>query len=59
VNLARGHKKEEFRVAWVGEVGTPGERQIGVAALDSNTSFWDEDLDGLQQSTEFANLRNM
>jgi hypothetical protein len=59
VNLARGHKNEQFLVAWVGEVGTPSERQIGVAALESNTSFWDEDLNGLQQSPEFANLRNM
>jgi hypothetical protein len=59
VNLARGHKKEAFRVAWVGEVGTPSERQIGVAALEANTSFWDEDLNGLQQSTEFANLSNI
>jgi hypothetical protein len=55
--LARGNKKEQFRVAWVGEAGTPSDGQIGVAALESNTSFWDQDLEMVQRSMEFTNLR--
>jgi hypothetical protein len=44
VSLARLHKKEEFRVAWVGKEDTAAEGQIGVRAVDPNTSFWDEVL---------------
>jgi hypothetical protein len=57
VDLARGHKKEQFRVAWVGEAGTPSDGQIGVAAVDPNTTFWERDLELVQQSIELANLR--
>ena len=57
VGLARGNKKEQFRVAWVGEAGTPSDGQIGVAALEPNTSFWDQDLELVQRSMEFTNLR--
>jgi len=54
VDLARGHKREQFRVAWVG--GVAGDGQIGVAAVDPNTSFWDRDLEAAPQSTELANV---
>jgi len=47
ISLARLHKKEEFRVAWVGEDDTPGEGQIGVEAVDPKTSFWDEVLEAV------------
>ena len=57
VVLARGNKKEQFRVAWVGEAGTPSDGQIGVAAVDPNTSFWERDLELVQQEIELANLR--
>jgi hypothetical protein len=57
VDLARGHKKEQFRVAWVGEAGTTSDGQIGVAAVEPNTSFWDQDLELGKQSVELANLR--
>lgn len=57
VDLARAHKKEQFRVAWVGEAGTPSDGQIGVAAVEPNTSFWDQDLEEVQQSIELANVR--
>jgi hypothetical protein len=58
VDLARGHKKEQFRVAWVGEAGTPSDGQIGVAAVEPNTSFWSQDLEGAEQSMEWANVRD-
>jgi len=58
ISLARGRKKEQFRVAWVGGEDTPAEGQIGVAALDPNTSFWDEVLEATSQSgLETASLR--
>jgi hypothetical protein len=57
VVLARGEKKEQFRVAWVGDMGTPSDGQVGVAALEPKTSFWDQDLETVQRSTESTNLR--
>jgi len=50
ISLARSHKKEQFRVAWVGGEDTPAARQIGVAAVDPNTSFWDDVLKATAQS---------
>jgi hypothetical protein len=50
ISLARLHKKEQFRVAWVGAEDTPAAGQIGVAAVDPNTSFWDEVLEATAQS---------
>jgi len=56
--LERLHKKEQFRVAWVGREDTPAAGQIGVAAVDPNTSFWDEVLEATAQSgLEAASLR--
>lgn len=52
VSLSRSHQKEEFRVAWVGEVDTPGAGQIGVAAVDPNTSFWDQVLASMPQQDQ-------
>ena len=58
ISLARLHKKEQFRVAWVGGRDTPAAGQIGVAAVDPNTSFWDEVLEATAQSgLEAASLR--
>jgi hypothetical protein len=60
ISLARSRKKEQFRVAWVGGRGadTPAAAQIGVAAVDPNTSFWDEVLEATAQSgLETASLR--
>jgi hypothetical protein len=58
VFLARGPKKEQFRVAWVGDENTSAEGQIGVATVDPNSSFWDEVLDATAQSgLENASLR--
>ena len=58
ISLARLHKKEQFRVTWVGDEDTPAAGQIGVAAVDPNTSFWDEVLEATAQSgLEAASLR--
>jgi len=58
ISLTRLQKKEQFRVAWVGAEATPAAGQIGVAAVDSNSSFWAEVLDATAQSgLETASLR--
>src|SRR5271157_458223 len=58
IALARLQKKEQFRVAWVGGEDTPAAGQIGVAAVDPNTSFWHEVLEATAQSgLETASLR--
>jgi len=48
--LARSQKTEQFRVAWVGGDDSPAAGQIGVAAVDPNTSFWSEVLEATAQS---------
>jgi len=58
ISLTRGHKKEEFRVAWVGGDDTSAAGQIGVAAVDPNTSFWSEVLEATAKSgLETASVR--
>lgn len=58
ITLTRGRKQEQFRVAWVGEDETPAAGQIGVAAVDPNTSFWNEVLEATAQSgLETTSLR--
>ncbi len=58
LSLARLRRKEEFRVAWVGGDDSPAAGQIGVAAVDPNTSFWDEVLEATAQSgLETASVR--
>jgi hypothetical protein len=60
LSLARLHKKEQFRVAWVGADGSPAAGQIGVASVDPNTSFWNEVLEATAQSgLETASLRGI
>lgn len=57
VTLTRGPNKEMFRVAWMGEPGTPGDGQIGVTTIESNSSFWDHDLQASPQAREMASIR--
>ena len=49
ISLARLQKKEPFLVAWVGGKDKPA-GQIGVSAIDSNSSFWDDVLEGREAS---------
>jgi hypothetical protein len=58
VCLARGTQKEQFRVAWVGAEGTPRAGQIGVTALEPETSFWDQALQPTEQHPEVTNVRS-
>ena len=43
ISLARGRKKEEFRVAWVADDKGVGGR-IAVTGVDPSSSFWDDVL---------------
>jgi hypothetical protein len=45
VSLARGRHKARFRVQWAGEEKSPQAGQIGVAAVDAETTFWDDFLE--------------
>jgi len=54
VVLTRANRKEQFRVAWVGDDGSPGDSQVGLAAMKNDTTFWDDDLRALQHPEEQA-----
>lgn len=58
ISLSRQQTREEFRVAWVGEDHSPAAGQIGVAAVNPNTTFWNEVLEATAHSgLEMASLR--
>ena len=42
VTLARAQRREEFQIAWVGEDDTARAGQIGVSAIDPDSSFWND-----------------
>jgi methyl-accepting chemotaxis protein len=44
ISLARENRKEDFRVAWVGEKDSPKAGQAGVVPVDLDTSFWNDAL---------------
>ena len=39
-----GEEKAQFRVVWVGRMGTPREGEIGIESLVSEPCLWDVDL---------------
>jgi hypothetical protein len=45
VALARQDKQEQFLVAWVGKPDTPESGNIGVSALDPDSTFWSDVID--------------
>lgn len=44
VSLSRLHKQEQFSVVWIGEENSAMAGQIGVSAVDLESSFWDDAL---------------
>jgi hypothetical protein len=44
VSLSHLHKQEQFRIAWVGGKNTPKAGQIGVAAVNQPSAFWNDVL---------------
>jgi methyl-accepting chemotaxis protein len=49
VSLARGHRTEQFLIAWIGEPHTARSSQIGVTAVSPATSFWNDVIGSLSQ----------
>jgi methyl-accepting chemotaxis protein len=45
VSLTRFNKGEEFQIAWIGAENTERRGQIGVAAVDPASSFWNDVLE--------------
>ena len=52
VALARGPRKEMFRVAWVGAEKSPVDGQIGVSSIEPECNFWDEILEMVTSSQQ-------
>lgn len=50
ISLARLHKKEQFRIAWVGEKDTIQAGHVGVLPINGNSSFWNEVLEKMTPS---------
>jgi hypothetical protein len=50
VTLKRLQKQEQFLIAWVGEKHTPRAGQIGVSAVNTGSSFWNDVLDVTPQA---------
>ncbi len=50
ISLARLHKKEQFRVVWVGDGNAAISGQVRVAPVDPNSSFWDDVLEATTDS---------
>ena len=42
VTLVRSNKRELFLIAWIGKENSPQERQIGVSAVNPQSSFWSD-----------------
>jgi hypothetical protein len=40
VTVLSGEKRCKFRVAWVGDAGSPNENHIGIESLDDSKSLW-------------------
>lgn len=55
IALTQGHKKEVFRVVWVGEAGTAMDGRVSVAAIETNSAFWDDVLAGAVEAQESTN----
>jgi hypothetical protein len=53
VSLARLNNREQFVIAWLGEKNTPAADQIGVSAIDPNSTFWSDVLE--THGPEFGN----
>ena len=48
LEVQMGEEKAQFRVAWVGRVGTRKEGEIGLESLPSEPCIWDVNLEHCQ-----------
>ena len=44
LHLQLGRQQAEFRVVWVGALGSPRQGELGVAAIPSQPDIWDVNL---------------
>jgi len=58
VSLARADKMEQFRVQWVAGENSPKAGQVGVSAVDPDTSFWKDVVD-VQSKTGASKKQNI
>lgn len=58
VHLTRANRREPFRVAWVGGAAGTAADQVGVVAVESQTSFWDDWLRINELPGETASVRS-
>jgi methyl-accepting chemotaxis protein len=60
VILSRLNRREEYLISWVGGENTAKAGQIGVSAIDPNSSFWDDAIDqhslAESEETEFKEI---
>ena len=40
VQVKRGWRKAQFRVIWIGQLGTPQANQVGVCCLEGDKDIW-------------------
>jgi hypothetical protein len=40
VQVKRGWRKAQFRVVWIGQLGTPEANQIGICCMEGNKDIW-------------------
>jgi hypothetical protein len=57
VPLSRLGKLEQFLIVWAGEANTPRAGQVGVSAVDTACSFWNDAI-GAPSQAELAGARN-
>jgi len=50
VTVERGRSKAMCRVAWIGEDGPQGRRQIGLQCVDPDETLWGMELRGLEEA---------
>jgi methyl-accepting chemotaxis protein len=60
VILSRLNRREEYLISWMGGENTAKAGQIGVSAIDPNSSFWDDAIDqhslAESEETEFKEI---
>jgi hypothetical protein len=54
VEIQRKHRKARFKVAWIGENGTPRTGHVGLEAVDPDFNIWDLELPAEGETVSFT-----
>jgi hypothetical protein len=57
IEVRRFWRKANFRVVWVGKIGTAESNQVGLFALNSGKNIWNVELPGAQEAQSTASSR--